>query len=67
MPRKRYYDIVKRKELMYMDGFENFIYALDCIMDTPRKRHIIGGILLSASLLFGGLSITVFTIKNEEE
>ena len=49
-----------------MDGFENFIYALDCIMDTPRKHHIIGGILLSASFLYGGLSITVFTIKNEE-
>lgn len=50
-----------------MDGFESIIYTLDCIMDTPRKRHIIGGILLSASLLFGGLSITVFTIKNEED
>lgn len=50
-----------------MDGFESLIHALDCIMDTPRKCHIIGGILLSASLLFGGLSITVFTIKNEED
>ncbi len=49
-----------------MGGFENLIYTLDYIMDTPRKRHIIGGILLSASLLFGGLSVTVFTIKNEE-
>lgn len=50
-----------------MGGFESIIYTLDCIMDTPRKRHIIGCILLSASLLFGGLSITVFTIKNEED
>ena len=50
-----------------MDVFESFIYALDCIMNTKRKRHIVGGILLSASLLFGGLSVTVFTINNEED
>lgn len=50
-----------------MDGLEALIYALDCVMDTKRKRHIIGGILLSASLLFGGLSVTVFTISNEDE
>lgn len=28
-------------------------------MDGKRKRHITGGILLSASLLFGGLALTV--------
>ena len=32
-----------------------------------RKRHIMGGILLSVSFLFGGLAITVMTIRNEEE
>ena len=36
------------------------------ILDTTRKRHIIGGILISASLLFGGLAVTVMTIKTEE-
>lgn len=46
-----------------MDFLENLIYALDAALDTKRKRHIFGGILLSASLLFGGLSVTIFTIK----
>ena len=38
---------------------------MDYILDTKRKRHITGGILLSASLLFGGLALTVMTIKTE--
>lgn len=48
-----------------MDILDAFIFSLDNMLDTKRKRHIIGGILLSASALFGGLAITVFTIKNE--
>lgn len=50
-----------------MDGMENFISVLDYILDTKRKRHIIGGILVSASLLFGGLALTVMTIKSNDE
>lgn len=50
-----------------MDGFGNFISMMDYILDTERKRHITGGILLSASLLFGGLALTVMTIKDEED
>ncbi len=50
-----------------MEGFENLIAMLDYALDTKRKRHITGGILLSASLLFGGLALTVITIKNEED
>lgn len=46
-----------------MDGLENII----SVLDTKRKRHITGGILLSVSFLFGGLAITVMTIKNEED
>lgn len=46
-----------------MDGFRNFISMMDFILDTKRKRHITGGILLSASLLFGGLALTVMTIN----
>lgn len=47
-----------------MDFLDNFIFSLDSMLDTPRKRHVVGGFLLSASALFGGLAITVFTIKN---
>lgn len=50
-----------------MNGIENLIGMLDYILDTKRKRHITGGILLSVSALFGGLAITVMTIKNEED
>ena len=50
-----------------MDGLENIISVLDYVLDTKRKRHITGGILLSASLLFGGLALTVMTIQNEED
>lgn len=48
-----------------MDFLDAFIFSLDNMLDTKRKRHIICGILLSASALFGGLAVTVFTIKNE--
>lgn len=47
-----------------MDFLDAFIFSLDSMLDTKRKRHIVGGILLSASALFGGLAITVLTIKN---
>ena len=47
-----------------MDGIGNFISMVDY---NKRKRHITGGILLSASLLFGGLAITVMTLKSEDD
>lgn len=50
-----------------MDELERFITGLDYVLDTKRKRHIMGGILLSASMLFGGLALTVMTIKVDEE
>ena len=52
---------------LIMEGIGNFISMMDYILDTNRKRHITGGILLSASLLFGGLALTVMTIKTEED
>ena len=48
-----------------MDFLDAFIFSLDNMLDTKRKRHIIGGILLSASARCGVLAVTVFTIKNE--
>lgn len=41
--------------------------SLDNSFDTNKKRHIAGGILLSVSMLFGGLAITVLTIRKEKE
>lgn len=49
-----------------MEGIDNIIYMLDEMLDTQRKRHITGGILLSISALFGELAITVMSIGKEE-
>lgn len=49
-----------------MDGIENLLSMLYYSLSSGRKRHIAGGILLSLSMLFGGLAITVMTIKKEE-
>lgn len=49
-----------------MENLESMILALDCILDTKRKRHILGGVLMSISMLFAGLAFTTMTIKVEE-
>lgn len=49
-----------------MESFENMISLIDYTLDSNRKRHIVGGILLSVSMLFGGLAITAMTLKTEE-
>ena len=45
---------------MLLDIFDN-------VLDTKRKRHAVGGILMSVSLFFGGLAITIITIDREEK
>lgn len=49
-----------------MDRFEAIIRDLTYLLDVKANRHIVGGALISMSMLFGGLAITVLTIKNEE-
>lgn len=39
---------------------------LDHALNTKKKRHIAGGILMSVSLLFGCLAITVVTLKPDD-
>ena len=48
-----------------MERLENIMSALTLLMEN-KKRHVLGGVLLSVSLLFGGLAVTVIFIKNEE-
>lgn len=50
-----------------MGSIEAFVYMIDEILDTKRKRHLVGGILLSTSLFFGGLAFTVMTYKSERK
>lgn len=49
-----------------MEKLEHAISMLDYALNTKKKRHIAGGILMSISLLFGGLAFTVTTLKSEE-
>ena len=56
-----------RFEVTKMEGFENFISMLDYVLNTKRKRRITGGVLLSISLLFGGLAITAMSANDNEE
>lgn len=50
-----------------MENFEAIVSMLDFTLDSRRKRHIVGGILLSVSFLFGGLALTAMTLRAEEE
>lgn len=49
-----------------MDRVKRFVTMLDMMLDAEKKKHLVGGILLSASLFFGGLALTVMTTKIEE-
>ena len=46
-----------------MSSLESVFLFLDYLTDTQRKRHIVGGLLMSVSLFFGGLAFTMMTVK----
>lgn len=50
-----------------MDRLEGILIILESALDTTSKRHLAGGVLVSVSLLFGGLALTVMTLKLEEK
>lgn len=49
-----------------MERIEEVLTMLEYSLNTTKKRHLAGGILMSVSLLFGGLAITIMTLKTEE-
>lgn len=49
-----------------MDGAKRFITMLDHILNAKRKKHLVSGILLSASACFAVLALTVMTLKVED-
>lgn len=57
---------IKLKGTIILDRLEGFLSMLDYALNTKKKRHIAGGILMSVSLLFGGLALTVMTIRTED-
>ncbi len=50
-----------------MERLDALLSILDHALNTRKKRHIAGGVLMSISLLFGGLAFTVVTVKTEEK
>lgn len=50
-----------------MERIEDFLSILDYTLNTKKKKHIVSGILMSVSLLFGGLAVTVISLKMEDE
>ena len=51
---------------MDVSRLEEILSILDHSLETKKKKHIAGGILMSISLLFGGLAFTVVTLKSED-
>lgn len=49
-----------------MDSIMVLLDVIDATTNNNRKRHIAGGMLMSISLLFGGLAFTILTTKIEE-
>lgn len=49
-----------------MDRLGEIVSMLDHALNTKAKRHIAGGVLMSVSLLFGGLALTIMTLKMED-
>ena len=58
--------INQMRGVLTVNRLEGLLAMLDYSLDTKKKRHIAGGILMSVAVLFGGLAITVMTLKMEE-
>ena len=50
-----------------MERLGAILSMLDISLNTKRKRHITGGVLMSFALLFGSLAVTVITYKEDKE
>lgn len=49
-----------------MDRMRRLITTIEDLVSTKKKRHIVGGILLSTSIFLGGLAVTVMSTKVED-
>lgn len=50
-----------------MERLSYIVSMLEQTLGTKSKRHIFGGTLISVSLLFGGLALTVMTLRNDNK
>ena len=49
-----------------MEHAKRPILTIEHLVSTKSKKHIVGGVLLSASIFLGGLALTVMSTKIEE-
>lgn len=50
-----------------MERIEYILELIDYVLKSKYRRHVIGGALISVSLLFGGIAFTIMTIRMEDE
>lgn len=53
--------------MIMFELIDNILNSIDYVLNTSKKRHIVGGVLLSASALLGGLALAIMTIRSEEK
>lgn len=47
----------RSSKIIFREGFANLVSMMDYVVDTKRKRHITGGLLISMAMLFGALPL----------
>ena len=50
-----------------MDRLNYIVAMLEKTLGTKARRHIMGGTLISVSLMFSGLALTIMTLKTDDE
>ena len=50
---------------MMLDNLGYFLDTVDQLLDTAKKRHLFGGLLMSLAFLCGSMAMTVITMKDE--
>lgn len=50
-----------------MDRIESFMELIDYITSSTKRKHIVGGLLLSISFFFAGIATTMMTMRDKEK
>lgn len=48
-----------------MYSLDEGVDILDSLLDSDRKRHIVGGMLISIGIMCFGLALTAITLKED--
>ncbi len=50
-----------------MEKIETFAEIIEYVTRSKKRKHFVGGLLMSAAFFFAGLAITTFTLSLDEE